>query len=63
MITHLPMIGSLRNSGTADLDQTTFLSYAAAGGAQGSVVLLRRESQAGRKACMDSARHALKGHD
>src|ERR1022692_3419232 len=48
MITHLPMIGSLRNSGTADLDQTTFLSYAAAGGAQGSVVLLRRESQAGR---------------
>jgi hypothetical protein len=24
MITHLPMIGSLRNSGTADLGQTTF---------------------------------------
>src|ERR1019366_7074156 len=46
MITHLPRIGSLRNSGTADLGQTTFLSYAAVCGAQGSVVLPRRQSQA-----------------
>src|SRR5208282_1291513 len=45
IMTHRPTIGSLRSSGTANLGQTTFLSYASANGALGSVVLPRGDAQ------------------
>src|SRR5208337_2488027 len=38
MMTHRPTIGSLRSSGTDNLEQTTLLSYSTAIPAQGSVV-------------------------